>query len=737
MVERYSSAKNREKTFKIKVSKIKADNVPVVGWRAGRFLVDVKVNDSTAKSDIATADSGSVSWDEEFHFDASDTSIITLTLLATHRVRAVTIVGWSEEGVTGSLWSSTSNERRLRNDTGTLRTNIHFNMELLPQDEPCADKRQAASNARARSAAHDLMTAMGITMGSGLGPAHPPGAETHARYAPGVDEMHTSILPAAKILGLEPIDSVSEIWDHLIEHVELFTKVVNRFSEIHPYAKFACSILTMAQKVAMAQNDFDDRFRELIKLTSEVYCLLNDLKLAALERHRQTIKLLTLQTAECAYFIRDYTKQKSFIIRAATHSISGAAMEGKISQYEKKFQELKVAFRDGAALHTEITVLRIAEQVDRIMTAGELDDLPYAPGARFDLGKQCLSGTREGLLDKIFDWVNNGDVATPRVLVLTAGAGSGKSAVAHTVSRRFNELQRLGSSFFFISDDRDRRPDTLFSTITRDMADLDPEWKEALKQVIGLRAVRKTSSVLEQFQEFILKPASRPPLYFGPVVIVIDALDASGDLSARQALLSLLSSRTKELPSNFRILLTTRPESDICDAFSKCKDVVMWDLEDELSSLNDITAFFTSELSGVTGWTDRICHKLTAKSEGDFGWGVAACGFIKALGASQTPAERMSDLLSRPKASLFNEADYSNTESETAFASFREKLHLPHFGTSWHDEPNGHGHASMMFSRILHPHQDFQPAFPVPTFYSNGHEATEREEKYAGVHGPY
>ncbi|KAJ6586476.1 hypothetical protein DFH09DRAFT_1308498 [Mycena vulgaris] len=671
MVERHSSTKNPEKTAQDQG--LQADNVPVVGWRTGRFLVDVKVNDSTAKSDIAVADSGSVSWGEEFHFDASDTSIITLTLLATHRVRAVTIVGWSEEGVTGSLWSSTSNERRLRNETGTLKTNIRFNMDLLPHGAPSADKRQAASNARARSAAHDLMTGMGITMVACLSPAHPPGAETHARYAPGVDEMHTSILPAAEILGLEPIDSVSKIWDDLIKHVDLFTRVVNRFSEILPYAKFACSVLTMAQKVVIAQRDRDDRFRELIKLTSE--------------GHRPTIKLMTLQTAECAYFIRDYTKQKSFIIRAATHSIS----------------ELKVAFRDGAALHTEITVLRIAEKVDGIVTAGELDDLPYAPGARFDLGKQCLSGTREGLLDKIFDWVNSGDVATPRVLVLTAGAGSGKSAVAHTVSRRFNELQRP-------------------RTITRDMADLDPEWREALKQVIGMRAVRKTAA---------------PPLYFGPVVIVIDALDASGDPSARQALLSLLSSRTKELPSNFRILLTTRPESDICDAFSKCEDVALWDLEDELSNLNDIAAFFTSELSEVAGWSHRICRKLTGKSEGDFGWGVAACGFIKARGVSQTPAERISDLLSRPKASLFNEADYSNTEGETAFASFREKLHLPHFRTSWHDESSGHGHPSMMFSRILHPHQDVQPAFPVSTFYSNGHEATEREDKYAGVHGPY
>ncbi|KAJ6563033.1 hypothetical protein DFH09DRAFT_805972, partial [Mycena vulgaris] len=99
-------------------------------------------------------------------------------------------------------------------------------------------------------------------------------------------------------------------------------------------------------------------------------------------------------------------------------------------------------------------------------------------GARFDHGNQCLSDTREGLLDKICDWVNNGDA--PRVLVLCGDAGSGKSAIAHTVSRRFNELKHLGSSFFVLPDHCSRGPDKLFSTVTRDIADLNPEWKKTL-----------------------------------------------------------------------------------------------------------------------------------------------------------------------------------------------------------------------------------------------------------------
>ncbi|KAJ7485928.1 hypothetical protein FB451DRAFT_1392641 [Mycena latifolia] len=724
MSQRQSPNRNPASILKVKVSKIQTDNVPIVGWRTGRFFVDVKVDDGTEKTEIAIADSGWVLWDDEFHFDTSRTSRITFTLRAVHRVRMDTVVGWSQDQINASLWNSSSIARHLRNESGTLKTRIHFRMELLPRDAACAAQRQAAYHARAKSSAvHDLMAGIQISMGVCLCPAYPPGAERHARHTTWADDVHASTISAAEILGLDAIDPLSETWEFLLKHVEIFTNI------IHPFVKFACSVLTMAQTVALAQKDRDERFRQLIKTISEVFCFLNELKMAALEGHRQTIKLLALQTTECAYFIRDYTKQKSFIIRAATNTISGAALQGKIGQYERKFQELKVAFRDGAALNTEITVVRIAEKVDRIATAGELNDLPYAPGARFDLGKQCLPGTRAALLDKIYEWVNKGDAETPRVLFISGDAGSGKSAIAHTVSSRFNELKRLGSSFFFARGHHDRGPDKLFSTVTRDLADLDSEWKEALKQVIGLRAVRKTSSVLEQFEEFILKPTRRS-LYFGPVVIVIDALDAAGEPSARQALVSLLSSRSTELPSNFRILVTTRPEPDICNAFKRCADVAWWDMlhvVDKQSNLHDISAFFASELSGLDGWSDRACRKLTAKSKGEFGWAASACASVKEIGAAQSAPERISALISHPMVVPFSEELEDHSEDDNALSFLREKLHLPCFGSSSHERSSAH---NSMFTHFLHPHtaskhpdlQDGGPSFPVPVFYppSNG-----------------
>ncbi|KAF7345626.1 WD40 repeat-like protein [Mycena venus] len=709
MPESDSSGRTKTKTLRIKISKIQADGVPIVPFRTGRFFIKIQVNDDTATTAIAVAASGWVSWKDELHFDIPLPSTMTLTLLATHRVRSESILGWYqrkiEAGACGPI-------RCQLNKTGTPPTDVSFYVDLLPSDAPCASDRRAGKSRG--SEIRDVGAGIHVAMRAALCPVHLQGAELQTKHAVWFEPDLTTMVSDG--LNLGEVDGLPEFLSLLLEHVERFTKLISRFSEIHPYAKFACSVLTMAQKAVIAQKERDHRLRQLIQVTSEVFLFLNDLKVSALEGHRQTIKLLTLQTTECAYFIRDYTKQKSFIGRTGSSLLSGRAMDAKIAEYEKKFEDLKAAFRNGSALNTEIVVLRIADQVDRIVTAAELDDLPYA-SARFDLGKQCRGGTREDVLEQIFAWINQSDPDTPRVLLLNSRPGAGKSAIAHTVSRRLNELRRLGSSFFFLREQPERSPEKLFTTIARDLADLDPEWKEALRQAVGLRALRKTPSIREQFEEFILKPAQRPSVYFGPVVIVIDALDAVADPDARQTLISLLSSRTAELPNNFRIFITARTEPDICAAFRNREGIAWWPMDtgiDRESNMKDIAEFFDNELAGVVGsrWSDKLCHKLVRKSEGDFGWATFACTFIKHNGGRiKSPYDRMSRLLWKPKGATAAqlEAEESDSESDGFLHDrIRDKLH--------------HIRSHSVFDNLWHPHPHHRysdavnavPSFPVP-----------------------
>ncbi|KAH7922058.1 WD40 repeat-like protein [Leucogyrophana mollusca] len=373
--------------------------------------------------------------------------------------------------------------------------------------------------------------------------------------------------------------------------------------------------------------------------------------LKKIDSHNQYICVLSQQTIECAYFIRDYAKNKSFWMRTAMHILSD--VDSKIQQYMDKFLYLISGIQGLAVVRTEITVLRALDDVKEIAAEVDLNDMPYAEGARYDPEKECLPGTREQIIEEICDWINgDGD---NRLYLLTGVAGCGKSAIAHTVAQRFDKLGRLGSSFCFDrSRQSARRPDNLFSTIARDLADLSPQHKRSLWYIVkDKRSLRTTSSIREQFEKFILAPAMSLASV-GPVLIMIDALDESGDEACRATLLDVLAHNASALPPHFRILITARQEKDINDAFRVAKHVFCKSMDslDRASTANDIRKFIVAQLAGVPvldrrwpglGW----CQRLVDKSEGLFQWAFTACQFVKGKGKhGRDPCEQLQIILS-------------------------------------------------------------------------------------------
>jgi hypothetical protein len=271
--------------------------------------------------------------------------------------------------------------------------------------------------------------------------------------------------------------------------------------------------------------------------------------------------------------------------RAVKNLVSN--VDSKVEQFHSKFNELKLALQNRVIVQTEISVFRVLETVENISsyflrslrlsfrtslivyTGAEitLSDLPYAKGARYNSKKGCLPGTRKEIIEEIVEWVNNDAEDVPRVFLLSGMAGLGKSAIAHSLAHLFDGSGRLGSSYCFDRSNQAKlRPDNLFSTIARDLADLDPERKSTLCQVIqGKTSLRNTCAPHEQFEHFILQPEAGLTS-IGPLLIVIDALDESGDKESRQAILAILASKAADLPSNFRILVTARAEQDILKA---------------------------------------------------------------------------------------------------------------------------------------------------------------------------
>jgi hypothetical protein len=238
-------------------------------------------------------------------------------------------------------------------------------------------------------------------------------------------------------------------------------------------------------------------------------------------------------------------------------------------------------------------------------------------------------GTRVAFLDFIINWVNN--PASERGLVLFGQAGTGKSSIAHEIARLFDNMHRLTSSFIFLRREQsDREAYHLFTTLARDLADRYPSFKTALGNVVkdntALRVGTRDYQTL--FASLILEPLKDLHIV-GPILVVIDALDESGDTASGVGLHAFLARNLIRLPSNFRVVITSRPEHDIVSALVEAQSVkikYMNDTELAAGTHQDIFAFFQQRLP--SNEFRHYVEPLAAKAEGLFQWAAVASQLI-------------------------------------------------------------------------------------------------------------
>ncbi|KAF9258189.1 hypothetical protein L218DRAFT_909683, partial [Marasmius fiardii PR-910] len=76
----------------------------------------------------------------------------------------------------------------------------------------------------------------------------------------------------------------------------------------------------------------------------------------------------------------------------------------------------------------------------------------------------CMPGTREAVLKCIWDWEHSESQRFP-VCWLSGAAGVGKSAIALTIAKEWEESRLAASFFFFRSDPKRNNPDSLILSI--------------------------------------------------------------------------------------------------------------------------------------------------------------------------------------------------------------------------------------------------------------------------------
>ncbi|KZP24285.1 hypothetical protein FIBSPDRAFT_857374, partial [Athelia psychrophila] len=173
----------------------------------------------------------------------------------------------------------------------------------------------------------------------------------------------------------------------------------------------------------------------------------------------------------------------------------------------------------------------------------------------------CLPGTRQDRQREIIEWLMT--PSDENVIWLHGGAGLGKSTLATTIAEYFRGLQRRGAFLFFDRNSPiESSPSRVICTLAYQLAEYDEGVRSAVSAAIERNPQLATAPLITQFKSLLCEPLSASSTRVtGPIVIVIDALDECGDTNSRRLLLDLLSSPDfAKLPSQFRFLITSRPE---------------------------------------------------------------------------------------------------------------------------------------------------------------------------------
>ncbi|GJJ10992.1 hypothetical protein Clacol_005221 [Clathrus columnatus] len=449
-----------------------------------------------------------------------------------------------------------------------------------------------------------------------------------------------------------------EVASNVVQRLSAFINIVQTIADAHPHAKMAWAIISGVVNVIAYTQDVDQNILDLFETLDATYKFIEDTKeIENYPSYKRILSTLAKQTVECAYFIRDYAKNASFWARVGRNVIGGP-IKTRVQNYQTVFSKLLAEFRTHSSLHTEIAVGHVEIAVGRVLEVNQemcevlyLDSLPYAGGAGLNTGKQCLLGTRTEVLDEIVDWINNADESCPRLFWLAGPAGVGKSAIAHSIAVQFESIGRLGSFFCFDRNySLERRRDKIFSTIARDLADLDIQIKHELAKVIRNKtSLRTTTDLHLQWKNFIFEPLNViSEVSTGPILIIVDALDECDNPGSRQDLLKVLETELTSLPTNIRFLITSRPENDIMLTFNKLQPHIrtkMMDTIPESESERDILTYLRANLDS---FEDAQLMHLVRLSQGLFQWAYLASQFLNGLGnnAGLTITERYEDLVS-------------------------------------------------------------------------------------------
>lgn len=270
----------------------------------------------------------------------------------------------------------------------------------------------------------------------------------------------------------------------------------------------------------------------------------------------------------------------------------------------------------------------------------------------------CLPNTRLDAIKSISDWYADGSDEQMRVMWIYGQAGTGKSTLSTTIAHmmdRIDGINLLGAFFFFDRDISERNASSLIRTIAYQLAEFDPSIGAKIEQVIESIPNIGDMPPAVQFSKLLSASALGDIQWNrGPVLIIIDALDESDAGVGRKKVLQVLSEGFSSLPHFLRLLIVSRPERDIFNAFEK-RGIHRQELVADSTSQSDIMELIRTRLLEVRQdnigylvnellyWpTEEEILALAIQAAGLFIWAATACRLID---ESHNPKDKLDELV--------------------------------------------------------------------------------------------
>jgi hypothetical protein len=279
---------------------------------------------------------------------------------------------------------------------------------------------------------------------------------------------------------------------------------------------------------------------------------------------------------------------------------------------------------------------------------GELN-LPSAVEAPFNAYQRqhepiCLENTRVDLLREIYDWADGPNKSC--IFWLNGLAGTGKSTVARTVARKYDEKRCLGASFFFVRGGGDvGRAEKFVTTIATQLACSVPALHQHICDAVVDRSDIASQSLRDQWHHLVLGPLSKlepdDHNYQSSYVLVVDALDECEEENNVRIIPQLLAEARSLENVRLRIFLTSRSEIPIRHGFchipdAEHQDFVLHNISPPIID-HDIRVFLEHDMSLIRqelslgpGWpSEEAIRCLVQRASGLFIWAATACRFIR------------------------------------------------------------------------------------------------------------